>query len=80
MITTKRAALAEIRRYGWLNYFAPSPGESWFSIGREPGADPAFEDEVVKSSTAWALIDAGALRREGGSNTVCWYREQPRRG
>ena len=76
MITTQRAALAAIRRRGYLNYFSPSPAESWFSVGDEPGQDTTSMDEVVESTIAFRLIDAGKVCHAGSAKACCWYREQ----
>jgi hypothetical protein len=76
MITTQAAALAAIRSLGYLNYFSPSPAESWFSAGHKPGEETTSEDDIIASAVAFTLIDTGQVRYAGSRDGCCWYREQ----
>jgi hypothetical protein len=73
MITTQRAALTAIRKHGYLNYFNPSPAESWFVVADEAGTDTDLDQEV-DSAVAYRLIDAGKVTRAGSLGRVTWYR------
>lgn len=75
MITTQRAALAAIRKHGYLNEFF-HPADGFFAVGAAPGITPGPGEEEceVAASIAWRLIDAGRLRREGGGEACAWYR------
>lgn len=79
MITTQRAALAAIRKHGYLNYFSPSPAESWYAVASEPGAEMTDLDQEVCGNAALRLIAAGKIRHEGSSERCAWYRCSPNR-